>query len=58
MFAPYLLDTGKLPNLLLEVIFLASQHPHDNIGNIRRIEIMLDTACNGYNVVHCRRCKH
>ena len=55
---PYLLDTGKLPNLFLEIVFPAVLHQHGNIRDIRRIEIMLNTACHSYNVVHRRRCKH
>ena len=36
----------------------AVHHQHGNIGDIRRIKIMLNTASYGYNIVHRCRCKH
>ena len=47
MLGSYLLDRGKLSDLFPEIVFPAVQHQHVDIGDIRRIEIMLDTACNG-----------
>ena len=58
MLGPYLLDTSKLPNLFPEIVFSAVQHQHGDIGDIRHIEIMLNTTRDGYDVIYRCRCKH